>query len=123
LCPHSGGGDERQLGYVVEVAMKPLDLSKVPDKYKHERKSVENGQEVTTMPLESATYKAKLTFILKDGDGFTVATLESKEHFIASGQTTPLQDMTASTIVPEVLRRTKHVTAEILIETCESCYK
>lgn len=121
FLPQLGGGSSYQIGYVVDVSMDALDLAKVPDKYKKATNEVINGHEFTTDPLTTATYKAHLTFYLKDADGFQLATIEGKDHYIHSGETDALQDTADGLISPQLLKRTKQISGHLEVITCESC--
>jgi hypothetical protein len=49
-----GPGETTQIGYIVVVDMDPLDVAKVPRRYKQEKHEKINGFDVTTLPVASA---------------------------------------------------------------------
>lgn len=123
FVPVSEHGNTYQLGYQIQIDMKPLDMSKVPTKYKQERKAVENGFAYTIDPIESATYQAQFEFTLADRDGFTIATIFGNKDYVRSGQKEMHQNLVTESVSPEMLRRTKKISGHVTILTCETCFK
>ena len=124
FIPPPGDSSDYQIGYVLELDMKPLDMSKVPEKYKHP----EVHENYTIGGLsgknnDQATYKIKFSFTLKDKDGFVLQTIDGKEHYVESGGKQTIQDLTEGRITPAIYRRVATVTVHSLVETCSTCTK
>jgi hypothetical protein len=73
-----GDGRTAELGFIINVDMAPLDMAKVPQRYKVETKQVIEGYDTTSPPIEQAYYEIEFEFELKDEDGFTLAKLDAK---------------------------------------------
>jgi hypothetical protein len=72
-----GPRETTQLGFIVNVDLDPLDLSKIPQRYKEEKKVTISGYETTELPTEKAYYEIAFEFDLKDKDGFTLKVLHA----------------------------------------------
>jgi hypothetical protein len=73
-----GEGQSADFGFIIHVDVAPLDMAKVPRRYKVENRQVIEGHETTSSPIDKAYYQIEFEFKLKDGDGFTLATLQAK---------------------------------------------
>jgi hypothetical protein len=90
-----GPGETTEVGYIIVVDMDPLDMSKVPRRYKEETQEKINGVEVTKLAIDRADYEISFDFDLKDKDGFTLKTLHAKS-------TTELESGTRNVFQAEV---------------------
>jgi hypothetical protein len=82
----AGPGQSTELGYIMSVEMSGIDLAKVPQRYKQEKKEIMNGYEITTLPIEQAYYAIEFDFDLKNQDGFLLQTVHAKDlPSLASG--------------------------------------
>ena len=109
--PDPASGD-LPLGYIIEVTMKPTDLTKVPDKYKHD-KDLGNG--VTLPALVDARYQVNFDFVLLDKDGFELLKLESPETALMAGGTRVIQDHTKATVPRAIASKVASVQYELTI--------
>jgi hypothetical protein len=112
-----GIGKGYELGYVVTSRMEKLDQGKLPEKYK---KSQSWGK-YTIGPTESVTYSAHLDFILKDADGFELITTKSDPVYIESGKENKLQGFAKDSIPDALVRRTKTILVNLVLDKCETC--
>jgi hypothetical protein len=62
-----------QLGYIVNIDMDALDMTKVPQRYKEPGKDLTvNGYTMKAAPIDSVYYAVQFDFELEDKDGFTL---------------------------------------------------
>jgi hypothetical protein len=114
----------RRFGYVIDVAMDRLELSKVPKRYLKEKKEIFNGVETTVKQFgESASYGISFVFKLKDKDGFELKSLKSdgESKLVKSGKTTRFQSIIDQRIPQDIVDKTSMIELYSTIETCESC--
>ena len=71
-------GDTIYLGYKVEYVFDPLDLTLVPKRYLNERIVKTPSGSFTQQPIRSVLIEAKMTFTLKDKDGYVVREASSE---------------------------------------------
>lgn len=109
------------LGYIVSVDVENLDSSKIPEKYRKERKRQFRAGTFTLQPLEEVIYEVHFEFILIDKDGFELAKLESPKHYLYSGKNNIFQELVLKQIPVDIAKRTKKVKPRILIDKCVSC--
>lgn len=109
------------VGYVTEVSINPLDLSKVPEEYKEDRVEMIDGHEVKALGITQVTFQATLTFLLKDADGFVLKEVVSESHFIESGKTNRLQSIAPGSISNSLASRVKAIDVKLNIEKCVIC--
>jgi hypothetical protein len=107
--------DELNLGYIVSVDIEKLDLQKVPQKYKVEKKEKSTAGEVTVLPIEEVVYSVTFEFILKDKDGFELLKIKSDPHNVYSGKVNEFQDVVSQAIPLAIAER---VSSTILINDC-----
>jgi hypothetical protein len=112
-----GVGKGTELGFLVKVSMDKLDTSKLPEKYKKPRLW---GQ-VTFEPTTIVTYNAHLEFILKDADGFTLMSTKSDPVYVESGEENALQGFAQDAIPDALVRRTKSIVMQLVLDKCETC--
>jgi hypothetical protein len=72
------------------VKVKPTDLTKVPDKYKHNR-PVKGNPTIQQMALVNAVYQVDFTFTLLDKDGFRLQEIKTKPVNIEAGRNNRIQ--------------------------------
>jgi hypothetical protein len=77
-------------GYVMHVKVKPTDLSKVPDKYKHNR-PVKGQPNLQQMALVNAVYQVDFTLTLLDKDGFKLQEIKTTPVNIEAGRNNRIQ--------------------------------
>jgi hypothetical protein len=82
--------NKAHFGYVMHVKVKPTDLSKVPDKYKHNR-PVKSNPKIQQMALVNAVYQGDFTFTLLDKDGFKHQEIKAKPVNIEAGKNNRIQ--------------------------------
>jgi len=115
-----------KVGYLIEVNMGPIDISKVPKKYLQEKKETINGISTNVPPIDSSTYKAEIGFSLRDKDGFELQKIKSNIFYITSGsdgknRITKIQE-TVGSLKYELVENTKYIDANLLILECVTCY-
>ncbi len=115
-----------ELGYLINFDFDPLDVSKLPKKYLHEKKITVDGKTWTLLPTTAVSVLAEMTFYLKDRDGFTVDKLTSKPFSILSGSNSQiekhtLQDTLGRSIGAETVRRTEVIEVDLIILKCQTC--
>jgi hypothetical protein len=120
FIPQSGT-DTFALGYVVKVSVGPLDMSKVPEKYKVERTVTVEGQTVTSPPIEGVVYTISPQFSLMDTDGFEFAKLEGEKHFLYSGMENRFQSIIKDHVSAEIARKISSISMQLVVQKCETC--
>lgn len=113
--------DELNLGYVVSVDIAKLDLQKVPQKYKVEKKEKYTAGEFTVLPIEEVVYSVTFEFRLQDKDGFELLNLKSLPHSIYSGKVNKFQDVVRQAIPPAIAERVSSSILSMTVEKCETC--
>lgn len=97
--------------------MDKLDTSKLPEKYK----KPQPWGKFTLDPTSSGTYDAHLEFTLKDADGFTLMTTKSDPVYVESGQENILQGFSQDAVPDPLVRRTKSIVMQLVLDKCETC--
>jgi hypothetical protein len=116
---HTAASDSRcALGYVVEIWADPLDLSKVPEKYKKEKVIPSKSGPITVLPIEQATYEVIFYFCLRDRDGFELVTIASPVHNVESGRKTEIQAQTEHAIPYHIASKVASVGILMHIKKC-----
>ena len=121
LSPINLDGGELHLGYIVSVDVETLNLEKVPEKYKEERKEKYKAGEFTAIPIQEVVYQVTFEFTLKDKDGFDQIRLEGPKHSLYSGKNNRFQDKLSQPILKTVAERTKDIVLHMTVEKCETC--
>lgn len=118
LSAASAPSDRWALGYIVKIVTAPLDLSKVPEKYKKERIiSAKNGP-ITVLPIDQATYEVELIFRFLDRDGFELLTITSREHNVKSGRTSEIQAQTEPSFDSRVASSVTSIAIHVHVKKC-----
>ncbi|MCX5814360.1 MAG: hypothetical protein NT178_17720 [Proteobacteria bacterium] len=113
--------EELNLGYVVSVDVEKLDLQRVPQKYKVEKKEKYKSGEWTVPPIDEVVYSVTFAFTLKDKDGFILLELKSPSHSIYSGKVNVFQSVVEKPILPAIAERVANITLSMMVEKCETC--
>ncbi len=122
LKPTSKSRDEDlSLGYIVKVDVDKLDLRKVPEKYKVEKKEKYKAGEFVISPPEEVVYSVTFKFQLKDKDGFEMVKLKSPSHNIYSGKVNTFQDVLKQPIPRHASEKTSSIVLSMTVEKCETC--
>jgi hypothetical protein len=116
-----GVNNSTNLGYLVEINVAPLDLSKVPQKYKEEKKEIINGEETIKLPIDQVVYEINFQFMLRDSDGFILKEIESKTHPISSGELNRIQEVAPESIAATIANRTRSVSFNMTVRKCLTC--
>lgn len=120
-APKKSRNDELNLGYIVSVDIEKLDLQKVPQKYKVEKKEKHTAGEFTVLPIEEVVYSVTFEFKLKDKDGFELLKLKSPSHSIYSGKVNEFQDVVRQVIPLTIAERVSSTILSMIVEKCETC--
>lgn len=115
-----GASSTFRLGYKIAVEVAPLDLSKVPEKYKKE-KPVGHGKKFTLLPIDQVTYEVRFDFRLKDKDGFVLLELRSEAQSIESGKTNTFQGFAPTTVPVGIASRTSAILLSMTLTKCITC--
>ena len=118
LSPASAPSGRCALGYTVQMVTAPLDLSKVPEKYKKERTISAKSGPITVLPIEQATYDVEFIFRFIDRDGFELLTVTSREHSVQSGKTSEIQAQTEPSIDSRVTSSVTSIAVHVHIKKC-----
>lgn len=121
IKPSQYRSDELNLGYVISVDVDKLDLQKVPQKYKVERKEQYKAGEFTVSPIEEVIYEISFEFVLKDRDGFEIIKLKSPSHNLYSGKINTFQDVVKQSISQTIVHRVSNIVLHMTVEKCEIC--
>ncbi len=118
FLPGTEGG--LALGYVAQISVKPLDTSKIPERYRSDHVFMADKR-VTVPALKETVHAVHLDLELRDGDGFLLATVAGPSHPLESGRLSTFQDQVPCTLKPLEARRVKNIRYNISIESCSSC--
>lgn len=113
--------DATLFGYVAQLVSAPLDLARVPDRYKVKR-TFETGRGPAVLnPIEQSIHRAHMTFDLLDKDRFVLLTVEGQTHYIRSGAAETLQGLASGHVPVAVARRVAALQPRLIVDACESC--
>jgi hypothetical protein len=101
--------NKAHFGYVMHVKVKPTDLTKVPDKYKHNR-PVKGLPNTDRMALVNAIYQVDFTFTLLDQDGFKLQEIKTKPANIEAGKNSRVQAESIDIVDPGTIAKVSTVT-------------
>jgi hypothetical protein len=113
--------DPTGLGYVVTVSVDPLDVARIPKKYKTERIIQTPQGPLTILPLEQASYEVHFLLRLIDRDGFELLSVESSKHNIRSGTNHQIQGQIDRTTSRRLAAQTQTIALHMVIDRCLSC--
>jgi hypothetical protein len=117
-----GPGQSTELGYIIDVEMGPLDLSKVPQRYKEEKKEMIKGYEITNLPVEQAYYVVEFDFDLKDKDGFVLQTVHARDvPSLVSGVKNTFQAKIEDAIPYATAIKVQEISIRPSIVKCQTC--
>lgn len=117
-----GSGGTTEFGYIINVNMAPLDMSKVPQRYKMEKKTLVEGLETTTAPTDRAYYEIQFDFYLKDKDGFILKTLHSQGlPSLVSGTDNLFQAKVGERVDYKTAAETRDILVRPSIVKCHTC--
>jgi hypothetical protein len=115
-------GHNTTLGYLINIEMAALDLSKVPQRYKHQKEEVVDGYKLTLDPLESVSYKVEFNFDLKDKDGFILKTIKSTApNSLTSGTKNVFQATVDESIDYDTANKVHDILLRPFIAECYQC--
>jgi len=104
----------------VEIA--PLDVSKIPAKYRKKKPiDIGHGKTITELPVDQVSYEVRFDFELKDKDGFTLLELPSAVHTIESGKVNTFQALAPDAVPIGIASRTTQVVFGLGIMKCVTC--
>jgi hypothetical protein len=110
-----------ELGFIINVDMAGLDMTKVPQRYKVEKDEDIEGFKITSMPIKKAYYEIEFVFDLKDKDGFTLQKLTAKDlHSLLSG-TNNLFQAKIEGVNYDAASKTHEIWVYPTITKCDSC--
>lgn len=109
------------LGYVIDVSIPSLDLTKVPEKYIKDKPVVIDGVSTTRLGIKQVHYEIRLNFTLRDKDGFTLLEVQSDPHTIESGRSNQLQSLAKPQVPSEVASRVASIVVQLGVEKCVTC--
>jgi len=113
--------DDVVLGYVISVDIDKLDLEKLPQKYKVEKKEQYKAGEITVLPIEDAVYAISFEFSLNDKDGFELMKLESPSHWLYTGKVNDFQNTVKQAVAAPTAVRVASIGLYMTIEKCVTC--
>jgi len=109
------------IGYVSEVSVADLDISKIPEEYKQSKTEQHRSGPLTYLPLEQVVYEVRFTFALLDKDGFKITQVEGPREFLESGKNNVFQDASVETVSLDEARKTSKVKPHLTVLRCVSC--
>lgn len=111
-----------RLGYRTTVEIATLDLSKIPVKYRKEKRiDVGGGKTITQLPIDQVTYEATFNFVLMDKDGFTLLEIPSASHTVESGKVNSFQSLAPEPIPVRLASQTARILLSLHIIKCVTC--
>lgn len=110
-----------ELGYIVDIDIPSIDLTKVPEKYLKDRPEVIDGVSTTRLGIKQVTYEIQLKFTLRDKDGFTLTEVQSPLCTIESGRNNELQNVAKHQFPSDVATRVKSILVQLQVEKCVTC--
>ncbi|MCI0560510.1 MAG: hypothetical protein MN733_18645 [Nitrososphaera sp.] len=111
-----------RLGYLITVVVEKLDLTKLPEKYRKERKVKTKAGEFTVVPSEQVFYAVRFEFTFRDKDNFALFTIKSPIHDLSSGKENQFQSIVEEPIPYNVAVRTSEIMFSMSIDKCLTCY-
>jgi hypothetical protein len=118
-------GKGLNIGYLIDVNVESLDISKIPKKYLIPKELVINGQKITQLPTSSVTFDISITFTLLDKDGFEVDSVKTQNISIQSGSNgKPLKQILqgkVGNVTKEKVKKVAKVKSQITFEKCVTC--
>ncbi len=118
-------GKGLNIGYLIDVNVESLDITKIPKKYLTPKELVINGQKITQLPTSSVTFDISITFILLDKDGFEVDSVKTQKISIQSGSNgKPLKQILqgkVGNVTKEKVKKVAKVKSQITFEKCVTC--
>jgi hypothetical protein len=121
LDPIASENETTKFGYLIDLKMDQIELSKVPQKYLETKALVVDGHPITSPPITSASYGIIFSFQLKDIDGFVLTNLSSKQEDVVSGKSNHLQNIIETPVSFQIAIRTRQVDVIPSIEKCFTC--
>ena len=117
-----GPGQSTKLGFIINIEMSALDLAKVPQRYKQEKKEMINGFETTVAPIDQAYYAIELDFDLGDKDGFVLQTVHAKDlPSLVSGTKNTFQAAVEDPIPYATAMKAEQIVVRPSIVKCHTC--
>jgi hypothetical protein len=120
FVPHLGAKTYR-LGYVIDLSLASLDLTKVPAKYLKDKPVAIDGVSITQLGIRQVSYEIRLNFTLRDKDGFTLLEIQSDPHTIESGKKNEFQSLARTPVPSEVAARVASIFVHLGVEKCITC--
>ena len=113
-------------GYVLNLDIEPLDVSRIPEIYQKPWKIMVMGNEYEEKPIKNLSMTIKILLQLKDKDGFLITKLEEQSIKAISGQdgknnNNNFQGKLSVGITKEMIQRVKSVEGQLVIEECGTC--
>jgi hypothetical protein len=109
--------NDLQIGYTLKLPMNPNPVSALPERYR--RTTQISGFDVG--PPDQVIYTGAFTFILRDGDGFTLAKIKGPSENISSASDNPIQGTTEATVPESAAEHTKQIAVSFDAEKCNVC--
>ena len=107
-----------QLGYVLELPIKPNPVSALPARY---RKTTKDATGMEFGPPDQVLYAGHFEFTLKDGDGYVLLKMDGPVEHLSAAAENSVQGTTDQTVPDSVIRRTKEVDVDFLVTSCNPC--
>ena len=108
----------QQLGYILNLPIKPNPVSALPAKYRRTTKD-KNGLEFG--PPAQVLYEGHFEFTLKDADGFVLLKMSGPVEHLSAGSENPVQGTTDNTVPQSVIALTKEVDVSFFVTSCNPC--
>jgi hypothetical protein len=111
-----------RLGYVVAVDVDKLDLTKMSEEYRKDKKfKAKTGEEFTIGRSEHVWFQIHFEFTFRDRDNFAIFTIKSSSHDLAAGKNNQFQYISEEPIPQNVAARTGEIMFEMSIDKCVTC--
>ena len=118
-------GKGLNIGYLIDVNVESLDITKIPKKYLIPKELVINGQKITQLPTSLVTFEISIIFILLDKDGFEIDSVKTQKIWIKSGENgKPNKQIIqgkVGNLTKEKVKKVAKVKSEITFEKCVTC--
>lgn len=118
-------GKSLNIGYLIDVNVESLDITKIPKKYLISKELIINGQKITQLPTSSVTFDISINFVLLDKDGFEIDSVKTQMIWIQSGSNgkpnKQILQGKVGNLTKEKVKKVAKVKSQITFEKCVTC--
>ena len=118
-------GKSFNIGYLIDVNVESLDITKIPKKYLISKELIINGKKITELPTSLVTFEISIVFVLLDKDGFEIDSVKTQKIWIQSGRdgkpNKQILQGKVGNLTKEKVKKVAKVKSQITFEKCVTC--